>query len=116
MAWASWALVEGIITAGHLDLQRQPSGGGAEAALDKQAVMPALMHFLSMVPELREGAAEGISGSALAGCEQDCAKLAFKALTLLHQVASLFSPPLSLACFALPCSALPCTDLPCTMP
>ena len=44
------------------------------------------MQFASLVPELAGAASEGSSGSALAGCERDCAKLAGRALLLLQQV------------------------------
>lgn len=44
------------------------------------------MHFASLVPELAGAASEGSSGSALTGCERDCAKLAGRALLLLQQV------------------------------
>ena len=48
--------------------------------------MPAVVHFLGMLPDLTGAVAEGISTSALAGCERDCAKLAAKAMVLLQQV------------------------------
>ncbi len=48
--------------------------------------MPALLEFLSMIPELTEAAAGGGEGSVLTGCERDTKHLAFKALTFLQQV------------------------------
>lgn len=52
----------------------------------EQACVPALLEFLGMVPELAEASEEDAPGSVLAGCEQDCKHLAFKALTFLQQV------------------------------
>ena len=48
--------------------------------------MTALLEFLGMVPELTEASEEDAAGSVLAGCENDCKHLAFKALTFLQQV------------------------------
>lgn len=48
--------------------------------------MLALQEFLGMVPDLTEAGGDDSMGSVLAGCERDTKHLAFKALTLLHQV------------------------------
>lgn len=100
MAWSTWALYHGLITPTHLTASssetsnklrtkaRQQGKEDVSAGAGKQAVVPALMQMLTMLPKLCGAAAEGISGSALAGCERDCAKLAAKALVLIQQVTS----------------------------
>lgn len=52
----------------------------------QQTCVPALLEFLSMIPDLTEAAADGGEGSMLTGCERDTKHLAFKALTFLQQV------------------------------
>ncbi len=59
---------------------RQPAVAG------KQGCVPALLDFLSMIPDLSVDVGENTSGSMLAGCERDTKHLAFKALTFLQQV------------------------------
>ena len=103
MAWASWALQQGIITPAHLVVHAQPSSSdacrqtksGPKKSADgsgQQAVLPALMQFATLVPELAVAASQAGCGSALAGCERDCAKLAGRALLLLQQVPLLSFP------------------------
>ncbi len=52
----------------------------------QQTCVPALLEFLSMIPDLTEAAADGGEGSVLTGCERDTKHLAFKTLTFLQQV------------------------------
>ena len=61
----------------------KPDAAGEQG---EQACVTALLKFLGMVPELTEASEEDAAGSVLAGCENDCKHLAFKALTFLQQV------------------------------
>ena len=65
-------------------MNKSPDAAGEQG---KQACVPALLEFLSMLPELVEGSEEDAPGSVLAGCEHDCKHLAFCAITFLQQVA-----------------------------
>lgn len=98
VAWSSWALQQGLITPAHLTptAANPPKRAGAKAQqkgravlgeeADRQGVVPAVVQFLDMLPHVSGAVSEGLSVSALAGCERDCAKLAAKALVLLQQV------------------------------
>ncbi|DBA87792.1 TPA: hypothetical protein ACH3X1_004789 [Trebouxia sp. C0004] len=98
VSWASWALKQQILTPSQLH-QSTPSStksskattGSADVGADagmhgQQNCMPALLDFLSMIPDLTEAAADGGEGSVLTGCEHDTKHLAFKALTFLQQI------------------------------
>ena len=98
VAWSTWALHQGIIAHTHLNAetghassrarskQKSTPVKNASEGSGRQTVVPAVVHFLGMLPDLTGAVAEGISTSALAGCERDCAKLAAKAMVLLQQV------------------------------